>query len=809
MNKILLFAFASLIYINTQAQGSKGITVKGSAIDSISNSPVQLVTVGLYASGNLSAPIQNVLTNSKGVFEFKNIQPGKYVIYFTHLSYNESELNLVVTDTIQNITLPAAQLVFLSKELKSITVKAIKKKPLVIQEEDKLVYNTEADPSNQSINALDLLRKTPLISVDGEDNILLNGQTNFKILLNGKETGMFSTDPKNVLKGFPAKLVIRIEVITNPSSKYDAEGTGGIINIITKKKIVGYNGYAGVNLNRLNTIPFLGLNLKYGKFGFAATGGYNAGKTPTASSIVVFNAVNTTAFLKRIADGKQESRNLNSWGNIELSYDLDSLSSISVYGGGTTGENKTSRFSSFDLVLPTIVDTIKSVFDYYNKSLYPSLNWGIDYNHKGRVNKEKELTLKYFGQYSKNNSYDTSGQFSSLQNIFAINDNRAKDLQNTFEANYIIPIKNGKKIEMGIKAIFRSADADYRNYSRNQNNTDYTLNPANSDLFNYRQNVFSFYSTYRFKWKKMSFRIGGRLEQTDVDGDFRKSSLAVKQKYLNFFPNIFISKQLKRGRSISFTYSKRLLRPYISHLNPFINNVDTLNLISGNPGLNPQISHGLEAAFTIVKNQTSISMRLSQSFSNSQILRYTTFNQLTGVRRTTYENIGISAITSLSGNVNTKISPKWYFNLNATLQYVSAKNKNDRSQSNSGIAGTGSISTGYNFAPWFTLSTFLFYTQQPVTIQSKFGANYTTTFNASLNLLKDKLTISATASNPIPNYFSYKVESEDSNFYVVSNTKYRRSAFGISINWSFGKLSENVSRKKGIKNDDLKEKDSN
>lgn len=801
--RIFLCLIGCAIATQAGAQQKKAI-IKGLVQDSTQNKTLPFATVGLYSIHNQQKPLHNVFSDSKGRYEFTKVDTGQYIIFVTSTGFAEKQSAAfrVINDT-PAITIPVLQLAPASKNLSAVTVTA--RRPLIEHSDDKLVYNAESDPSNAGQTATDVLRKTPFLSVDGEGNVQLNGQTNFKILLNGKETAMFAKNAKDALQSFPANLIKSIEVITSPSAKYDGEGVGGIINIITKKKVVGYNGNVGINQNTLGgTNGNANLSFKYGKFGLSGYYGLNSItglKSRFASETESYNPV---AFYKRTSTGTRKNNNFYNYGNIELSLDIDSLSTISSYGSLNSGRSKNTNERNFDLILPNKEDTVHSFFDDNFNFRYPSWSWGTDFIHKFKRNAEQELTFKMFHEYSTDKNLQQSNQYSPISNRFVINDNISDNKQSTFQLDYIHPFKNKQKLETGFKLIARNASADYTSSYSQSLSEKYVIDNTNSDNFNYRQYVYSAYATWRFSIKKYSFRIGSRVERTVIDGDFVKSHTKVEQDYFTFMPSFFVSRKFAKVHTLSLSYTKRLSRPYIWDLNPFVNNTDSLNLNFGNPNLKPELYHAFELAYTAIKGKTNINIRLTESFSNSQIARYSYFNDATGITYWTSDNIGNYASTGLSGNVTISVTSKWRVSSNLGLRYDFVKNGLNAAQKNHGLGGWGSLNTSYDITP--KISTFFnsnLY-KAPAQLQGSYGVNYFYSFGGNLKLLKNKLTLSLNINNIFQQDLAWKSDIHDSNFRTQSwNYRPGRSA-NIGLRWNFGKLTENVSRKRGVTNDDLK-----
>lgn len=788
----------------SQAWTQKKVTIKGVVQDSVQAKTLPFATVGLYAINNQQKPLRNIFTDNKGRFEFTKVDTGHYIIFASYSSFAEKASSpFRVTGDTPLIDIPALQLSPASQNLAAVTVSA--RRPLIEHSEDKLVYNAEADPSNAGQMATDVLRKTPFLSVDGEGNVQLNGQSNFKVLLNGKETAMFTKNVKEALQSFPANLIKSIEVITTPSAKYDGEGVGGIINIITKKKVVGYNGNIGVFQNTLgNTNVNANASFKYGKLGFSGYYGLNrvnGFKSHNASETESFNPV---AFYKRISTGQRKNNNFYNYGNMELSWDIDSMNTLSSYAAINGGRSKNFNLRYFDLISPDKSDTARTIFNDNFSFRYPAWNWGMDFIRKFRRNPEQELTIKMFHDYSHDNNLMKSDQHSEAGNRAMINDNNADNRQSTWQLDYVHPFKNKIKLETGLKLITRDASAIYESQYRNTPNDKYIIDSTNSDNFNYRQYVYGTYATLRFTIKKYSFRIGGRIERTVIDGDFVKSKTTVEQDYLTFMPSVFISRKFANIHTLSLSYTKRLSRPYIWDLNPFVNNTDSLNLNFGNPHLNPEIYHSFEIGYTLLKGKTSINIRLSENFSNSQIARYSSFNSNTGVTSNTMDNIGSYSSTGLSGNLSISLTSKWRINSNLGLRYDFVKNRFNPAQKNHGLGGWGSLSTNMDITK--KISTF-FNTNMgraPAQLQGFYGFNYWYSFGGNLKFLKDKFTLTININNIFNKELVWKSSLMDKNFHTTSwNYRPGRSA-NIGLRWNFGKLTENVSRKRGVNNDDLK-----
>jgi outer membrane receptor for ferrienterochelin and colicin len=683
-----------------------------------------------------------------------------------------------------------------------VTVQA--RKPLIEQADDKIVFNVENDPTTKTETAIDILRKTPFVSVDGDGNVQVNGQTNFKVLLNGRETAMFAQNVKEALKGFPGALITKIEVITTPSAKYDAEGVGGIINIITKKKVAGFNG--SVSANYTTSGWYHGntnFSYKKDKLGITVNYGGNGSQNILGRSRMETVPFVPTTFERRTLQGTRQMKNFWNFGNAEVSYELDTLNTLSVYGNLSGGRHRSILDQTITTELASSDDLI-SYYDLTNRNEYPTRSVGSDYIRKFSGNKEKEFSIRFNGEFGNANNFLNSVMDNQAgPDRHVINNSEAVNRQYTLQSDYIYPLKNNRKLETGVKAILRRASSDFESLIRTSPTDDYELNVDNTDNFNYQQDVYSAYSSYSFKTRKTTFRLGARLEHTLVNGDFSSAKTEVKQSYTNVLPNLQSTTKLTDKYTLVLTYSERLQRPYIWNLNPFKNNNDPLYISYGNPELDPQIIRSLSAQTRFSKGTTFAGITLTGSYSDNLIVQYATFDKNTGVTSTTSGNLGQELQVSLNANISAKITPEWNVFLNGNVRYNRVQNKMLASQVNSGIGGNGNFNTSYSITKKFTASGFAGFWRGPVTFQTQYPLNIWYGAGLGYKLFKEKLTVSASAFGFLEKERDYKLITRDPAFQYTSVTTMPFRGLSLSLTWNFGKMTENVSKKKGVTNDDL------
>jgi outer membrane receptor for ferrienterochelin and colicin len=797
---------ACLVVLATlQSAAQDKATIRGVVKDSASGKAISYATAGLYRTIQQEKAVMNLFTNDKGEFVFTQVDTGNYVVIVTHASYSE-KISAVITVTASiAITVEPMLVSEAPTQLAGVTVStSTSRRPLLERQEDKIIFNAEADPTLDGQQATDVLRKTPFLSVDNDGNVLLNGQSNFKILLNGKESSMFSKDPKEVLKSFPASLIKKIEVLTQPSAKYDAEGFAGVINIITKKKILGYNGTANIFANTIGNRNFNStFNAKYGQLGFSSYIGFGGNPYNPGHSETVTNSTNPIAYKQRLLYGN--SVNNWSWGNIngELTYDIDSLNTLSSYINTYTGSNE-NIFEQESYLIRPAGDTTKGILNSNSFNRYPSFDWGTDYIRKFAGNSEKEFTFRVNGRHGNDKDDVNSQQYQEGFQRLAMNTNRSGNNEYTLQADLIIPWKNKKKFEIGAKYIMRRADAIYDALLSYSPDTKFFVDSSNSNHFNYYQNVASAYVTYGFYVKKYFFKLGVRSERSELGGDFESGEALVKQTFFNIVPTLYVSKNLKDNQTVTFNYSMRLQRPYIWDLNPFVNNADSLNIRFGNPNLRPQLIHNVEFGYSLFKGQNTANIKLGGFYSNNQITQYSLFDAASGITSTTRDNIGLNYGVSLNGYLSIKPVQWLLISSNFGLRYDVVINKTDKSMRNQGLGGNANINTSIDFSKKSGMVANAGMWQGNINLQGRQGLQYWYGAGGFVKLLNNKLRLTLRLNNFLQNeMLIWKRVSKGPDFNTQQSIYSRGRSIGLGLSWTFGKLTDNVSKKKGVANDDV------
>lgn len=789
----------------------KNITVKGTVIDSAANKPLGYGTVALQDAAT-KAPVKSTLAKDDGSFELKAPEGKTYQLVVASVGYATKIIPVKLNGSIFD----AGRILVATsnKQLNEVTITAVK--PVMKQEVDRLSYDVTADPESKAISALDMMRKVPLLAVDGDDNIKLKGSGKYKILINGKESALMAKNPSDVLKAMPATNIEKIEVITTPPAKYDAEGLAGIINIITKKNAdQGFNG--SVN-SRYNTVWGAGYNLnitaKQGKFGISGYAGFGNQKRNTNTSTTKQTFFNPQSTILQTGDNSFGGK--YRYANAEMSYEIDTLNLLTgsfEFFHGEFDQNGTQRLRQTNAADALTQGYFLTTNGYnHDQGLDASINYQLGF--KGH--KDELLTLSYKYSYGPGKNYsdnlftDRDHYYNAIQPDFR-QYNNAGNREHTFQLDYAYPVKK-ISIEAGAKVILRNNFSDYRREDKDSTTTApnaiYNVNAGQTGEFNYHQDVYSAYNSYQLKFDKWTGKAGLRLEHTQVDAVFTGTPL--DKSYNNLIPSVSIQRSLKSS-SLSLGFTQRIQRPGIYQLNPFIDKSNPKFITTGNPDLKPELNNTFELNYSNF-SKGSINVGLSYAFSNNAIQNVTSLVQnnmgdhIDTVTFTTYQNLGSNRSLGLNLNTNYSITKKFTININGQVSHIWLKGTyNGRFYKNDGYTGNAFANLAYKFDGGYRLGLDAGFFSGDVTLQGKSSNFIFNSYVLSKEFLNKKLTISAVANNPYSRYRTFRSTTHTADFDQESLFHNRYRNFAVRVNFKFGKLNSAIKKnQRGINNDDTK-----
>lgn len=789
MRSFLLAALGCLMCAFSFAQTTQPtITVKGIVIDSAANKPLSYVTVALTDLAT-NAPVKSALSKDDGSFEFGNLPAKAYKLSLISVGYKTKVIEL---NSAAAVNLGKLMIAPSSAQLKEVSITAAK--PLMRQEVDRLSYDVLADPESKTLTALDMIRKVPLLSVDANDAIKLRGSGNYKILLNGKESAIMARNPSDILKAMPGANIVKIEVITTPPAKYDAEGLAGIINIITKKNAdQGYN--VGINANYNNTYGAranANFTVKQGKLGLSGFTG--TGKRPERTT----SFFNQTDFLNEpssiVQNGTRFNGGSNNYVSTELSFEADSLNlltgSFNYYKNANT--NGSSQFTQ------QVDNGAETNYTTTNMGTgnFEGKDFGLNYQLGFKGNKEQLLTASY--KYSDN----SSGTLNTVSPGNAIgyrqfNNSGAKE--HTTQLDYIQPFKV-ITVEAGGKLIARNNYSNFNTNLYDATTKDYIHDASQDNIFDYHQDVYSLYNSYTLKFSKWTAKGGVRYERTNINANFSSSGTNLDQNFTNVVPSVSIQRSLKNS-SITFGFTQRIQRPGIFQLNPFVDRSNPNYITTGNPGLRPAVNNNFELSYgNFAKGSINISS--SYSFANNTIQQLASVNGT--VTTTTYANVGKNKQLGLDLNMNYPITKKLNVNINAELMRVWLEGfYSNQLFTNRGYQGHVFTNSSYKFDNGYRIGLNVGFDSRYVLLQGTDNYYLGYGANASKELFNKKMNVFVYTNGPFKKFIKLDFSTRTQDFINTSYNNQLFRAFGIGFNYKFGKLSSEVKKnKRGINNDD-------
>lgn len=788
--------------------------VSGTVTDSISGEAIPFVTVGVENSDG--KVLTRVASDADGRFTATAAAGNRYTLVISSVGYSTRRVEVPIESGLRTKNLGNLNLTE-GTELSEVTVVA--QRPLIKSDIDKITYDMEADPEATSNNALDMLRKVPMITVDAEENIRLNGQSNYKVLLNGKSSAILSGDNvKEILKSMPASSIKNIEVITNPSSKYEAEGVGGIINIITVTRRDSNGVVGSVGANADNRGGFGGnvyLSSQIGKFAFSGrysgnryTNGHG-GHSKTFSETYGSDEYNHSE-----GYGKSRFEGIGHNVSIEASYEIDTLNLISFSAFGWLGNNKSNN--NLDYTYYTRTNAISSQYQSLTRSNseYGSVSGTLDYQ-RSFAKKGRTFTASYQFEYNPNNSdYTTeSNGIVNWDSYIEQSKNKAYGTEQTVQLDYFDPLTEMHQIEAGAKYIMRCNVSDG---DRTQSLWDEPTGIWNDVLLpvndlDYTQHILGLYAGYVLKIKKWSGKVGARIESTWNDGrTTNHDETGVDQKtpfdnnFFNVVPYVTLSWQPREMQTFKLSYTQRLSRPGIWQLNPFRDSSSPMQVSYGNPDLDSEISHTFSLGYTLfTATGMSLAAELNGRIQNNGI-EQTIFMDKEGIANVTYDNIGRARECKLNVFFSGNVLPTLNLYTNLSGGY------GDYSSTRAGYSNKGWDYNGFLGARWNAwkdgaISANLGY-------YSGFRMLVGTTapfafcgFSVSQSFFNKQLQVNLSVSDPFSKdrKFTMHIKNDD---YRIDSYNYNPCQYvRLGVTYRFGQMKNSVKKaRRSINNDDLK-----
>jgi hypothetical protein len=802
MKKIVLLLLINFCCYFTYAQTAKTKVIKGVIIDSLKKQPMSYVTVTLQDAAS-GAQIRSSLTKENGTFEINGTAGIAYKLAVTFIGFKNKVVAIAADQTdLGKVLLPES-----GKQLNEVAITAAK--PIVRQEVDRISYDVQTDPESKVLTVLDMLRKVPMVSVDATDNIKLKGTGDYKILINGKESALIAKNPSDVFKAMPASNIERIEVITTPPAKYDAEGLAGIINIITKKNAdQGYNG--SVN-TRYNSVYGPGVNLnatvKQGKIGLSGYVGYSKQQKQT-TAFGNSNQIIKPVITNQTQVGDNSRRGNNLYGSAELSFEIDTLNLITGSYQHYNGDNTTANNQYATELNAANVVTQSYYLNNNGTSTYNGTDVGINYQLGFKRNKDQLLTTSY--KYSVGgNSQNVGAVYNLYTSTIGLNtqpanyqqNNNSGNKEHTIQLDYVHPLKV-LTIEAGAKGILRSSYSNFENYKQNSSGA-YLIDPSQTNAFDYSQDVYSIYNSYQLKLKKWVGKGGLRMEFTDVSANFNTASSPAKSDYSNLIPSVSMQRIINDKNNITLGFTERIQRPGIWQLNPFVDKTNPKFINTGNPNLQPVTNHTVELNYSNFA-KGSLTVGVNYAFANNTVQNVFKVGPDT-ITTSTYQNIGKNKRLGLDVNTNYPITKSINININAELLHVWLNGTyNGEFYDAKGFQGHIFTYTSYKSDKGYNIGLNIGYDSRYVLLQGRDNEFLFSSVSAQKDILKKKATISLSVNNPFEKFKKLDYYSSSDSFSQINYNNIYARTINVSFNYKFGKLNSQLKKnQRGISNDDV------
>ena len=799
--------------------------IKGVLLDSLTQEGEPYATIKIVKKEAPANALKMLVTDMKGKFQEKVPGTGNFVMTISSIGRNTIVKDFTVKAGEKLVDFGTLYITDASNELGQVEVVA--QKPLVKADIDKIEYNVQDDPDSKSNSVLEMLRKVPLVTVDGEDNIKVNGSSSFKVYVNGKPNNMMSNNPTEVLKSMPANSIKHIEVITNPGPKYDAEGVGGILNIVTVGSgLEGYTATFSGNVSNMGAGGGLFGTVKSGKLTVSARYNYNYNDRPRSYSGGNRRTVGdiTEGSSDLDYDGSSKGHGNFQSGSMEASYEIDTLRLVSMsFGLWGGGNNSTSINNTLATAPGTSNELYRYVSDGRRKSSWYSIDGGVDYQRMFHV-KDRMFTLSY----KINTSPQTSDSYSTYNDMHAATDwedflKRLYDLNNdgsqnttehTFQADYTTPIGKIHTLEAGAKYILRDNSSEDDRYERQIGTTgDYVLDEEHSSHYKHQNDILAAYMGYGLRVKKISGRLRYEHTKQEVKYLLGKGD-NFNKNFDDVVPSASIGYKLTDMSNLRFGYNMRIYRPGIWYLNPYLNDSNPTNISQGNSHLDSEKSHSFNLSYSNFTQKFNINLSARYSFTNNSIEQVTEQvkdTEIAGLQNptgkevlySTYQNIGKSRNASLSGyvNWNATSNTRIYANLYGNYTYMEGANGLKNDGWNLFAYGGAQQSLPHDWRISLNV-----YGQTPwIMLQGKGSSFFDYGLSVNKSFLNKRLTLSAFASNFFKKYTSPTSSIEGVGFTQDSWNRYTRQRFGVSVSYRIGELKASVKKAaRTISNDDVK-----
>ena len=826
---LISMALILMLALCAKAQNTQhSYTITGVVADSVTHEGEPYATLTIARANSAAKPVKQALTDIKGRFSISSSGTGSYLLMVRSMGRKPMQRAYTVDATTRTIDLGTLLLQDGGNQLETVEVVAYK--PLVKADVDKIAYSVEDDPEANTNTVIEMLKKVPMVTVDGQDNIRVNGNSSFKIYVNGKPNNMMTKNPKEVLKSMPASSIKKIEVITNPGPKYDAEGVGGILNIVTEGK--GPEGYNATFSGRANNSSYGGglyATVKQGKLTMSVNYNASSNHSPKGYTYSDRSQISTdgTVTSSTVTDGYTKGHSQWQGGDVEASYEIDTLRLIT---GSFSLSKFTSKRDALNTAFSTVPATGQRLYGYRSPS-HSKENWddysaSLDYQRSFSV-KDRLLTLSYRLESSPSTSdsrylYTDREAADDWQTfIDRMRDQRMdgdeNTMEHTFQIDYTTPFAKHHTWEAGVKYILRRNKSDNDRYNLGTGDKDETYDSDNSSHYRHHNDILAAYTGYGLTLDKWSARLGLRYEHTLQKVEYLLGrGTNFHKNFDDLVPSARLGYKFSDATNLSLGYKMRINRPGIWYLNPYLDDRIPDAISQGNPNLDTEKSHAVDLQFSSYNSKLTYTLTGTYRFVNNSIEsvdRLVNDRDIEGLPNPTgkdviyssYANIGHIQYAGLMAYANWTPITNTRITLNGSVGY--SHMSDGQSLRNHGWCTNIDASLQQTFAKtWIFNASYYVQTPQP-TLQGKDARYQWYNFSLSKSFMDKRLTLTAYIINPFgKRYFCYRSETVADNFHTTASSSWCQLYYGVSVRFRIGKLKASVKHtERTVENNDVKQ----
>ena len=782
---VTLFGLTTSLLAQPQNPKSSNI-IKGKVEDSESRLPMSYTTVALYNAID-SSLITGTVTDDLGIFKLE-AQPGKYYLTIEFISYKTKIIgDLTITKAQPMIDLGVIQLMPSSVALAEVEVRA--ERSTMQFNLDKKVFNVGKDLANQGGSASDVLDNVPSVTVDVEGNVSLRGQGNVRILVDGKPSSLIGSDGSG-LRNIPANMIDKIEVVTNPSARYDAEGMTGIINIVLKKeKKQGINGSFDFNVGYPELYgTAINLNYRRDKVNFFVNYGIRYQKGPGRGGLYQEIYQGDSTFITEL----DRNHIRGGWSNnIRTGIDFFATDKITLTGALSyrTGVNNNATTLLYrDYWNSTADSDFIGYSERIDNEVEDESNLEYSINFSKKFDKKEQLWTADI-QFSKSNEIENSNISETFYNSsnnptgYILNQRSNNDeIFTNFlaQTDYKQPFKEDGMFEIGMRLNLRNVSNDVK--VEELSGSDWTTLTNFSNDLEYIENIYAAYTTIGDKFGKFSYQLGLRYEYSDIETYLVETLQRNPRRYGNLFPSAFLNYEFTEKDAVQISYSRRIRRPGFWELNPFFSYSDARNFFAGNPDVNPEFTHSIEAGYLKFFEKGSLSTSVYYRHTDGVIFRIREVDS-TGFGITLPQNIGIDDSYGLE--VTFSYNPTEWWRLSGDANFfrsITDGTSYDESLYGDTYTWFGRLTSRMTIAKQVDFQIRGNYRAPRVTVQGSQKAIYHFDIAASKEIFKKKGTLTFSV-NDVFNTRARNYIVDETNFYTEGFFQWRVRQFTLAMNY--------------------------